>query len=348
MADGIRAGGAPVTTALAVRLPNWLGDTVMAVPALRALRESFPLARMCLAGPWVTVLAGQELAHELVTYPRAWSARLGAADAVRRFGADTAVVLPNSVESALAAWYWGAGRRIGFAAGGRGLLLTEAPPLPEPRRHQVDEYVALAEACGAVARERAPRLAPPPEDGDARREVRALLASVGIERPGPRRIVAVHLGAAYGPAKLWPIPCVEEFCRLMDDPTTVVVLVGAPADAAAAAAVAAVAPATSLVGRDRAALLSALLAEIDVLVSGDTGVAHLAAALGTPAITLFGPTDPVLSAPRGPARVLTHPVPCAPCFYRECPIDHPCLRDLAPARVRDAVVEALAASEPVR
>jgi len=76
-----------------------------------------------------------------------------------------------------------------------------------------------------------------------------------------------------------------------------------------------------------------VLAEIDALVAGDTGVGHLAAALGTPVITLFGPTDPRLTAPRGRAVVLTHPVPCAPCFYRECPIEHPCLRGIAAASV---------------
>ena len=322
---------------LAVRLPNWLGDTVMAVPAVRALRERFADARVLLAGPWATLLAHQGLADTLVTYPRAWSARLPAADAVRRFGPDTAVLLPSSLESALAAWYWGAGRRIGFGVGGRALLLTEAPALPAPRRHQVDEYLVLAETCGAVAGERAPRMTPPPVDSAEREEVRALLAAGGVRRGGGRRVVAVHLGAAYGPAKLWPLPRVEEFCRLMAGEGIDVVLVGAPADAASAAAVAAAAPATSLVGRDRPALLSALLTEIDVLVSGDTGVAHLAAALGTSAVTLFGPTDPALSAPRGPACVLTHPVPCSPCFYRECPIDHPCLRDLAATAVRDAV-----------
>jgi heptosyltransferase-2 len=80
-------------------------------------------------------------------------------------------------------------------------------------------------------------------------------------------------------------------------------------------------------------MLTAVLREIDALVSGDTGVAHLAAALGTPVVTLFGPTDPALSAPRGPAVVVRHAVPCSPCFYRECPIEHPCLRDVTAAEV---------------
>ena len=93
----------------------------------------------------------------------------------------------------------------------------------------------------------------------------------------------------------------------------------------------------SLVGRDGPELLPALLTELDALVSGDTGVAHLAAALGTPTVVLFGPTDPELTAPRGPVEVLRRAVPCAPCFYRVCPIDHPCMRLLEAATVRERV-----------
>jgi lipopolysaccharide heptosyltransferase II len=135
-----------------------------------------------------------------------------------------------------------------------------------------------------------------------------------------------------------------EFCRLAADKGATPVLLGAPADAAAAEAIAARAPVASLVGRDRPALLPAVVTELDALVSGDTGVAHLAAALGTPVATLFGPTDPALSAPRGRAVVsLTHPVPCAPCFYRACPIEHPCLRGIDAPSVYDRVHALIAA-----
>ena len=106
------------------------------------------------------------------------------------------------------------------------------------------------------------------------------------------------------------------------------------------------APALNLVGRDRPGILTAMLAEMDVLVCGDTGVGHLAAALGTPVIALFGPTDPALTAPRGAATVVRHPVACAPCFYRTCPIDHPCLRSIEERTVRDRVDQALAVSGP--
>lgn len=326
---------------IAIRLPNWLGDTVMAVPALRAVRAAWPRARVLAAGPWASLLAHQGLADVLADYPRGWRARLRAADTVAAFAPELAIVLPNSLEAALAAWYWGARRRVGFTGGGRSPLLTEAVPMAAPRPHQIDEYLVLAERSGAAAATREPVLRPPDADSEARVEAQRLLQDAGVpSRPAARRI-AVHLGAAYGSAKLWPLERVVELCRLLAAEGASAILLGAPGDAPVAAAITASAPALSLVGRDRPALLPALLAEIDVLVAGDTGVAHLAAALGMPVVTLFGPTDPRLSAPRGRVVVVTHPVPCAPCFYRTCPIEHPCLRGVEPADVYKRAVALL-------
>ncbi|MBI3827750.1 MAG: glycosyltransferase family 9 protein [Candidatus Rokubacteria bacterium] len=316
-----------------LRLPNWLGDTVMAVPALRALRTALPTARIAAAGPWVSVLAEQGLADVLVIYPRAWTARVGVADSVRRLGADTAVLLPNSLEAALSAWYWGAGRRIGFDTGGRALALTDALPLPEPRRHQIDEYLLLVETLGVRADDPTPRLIPPRPESPEHEAARALFAEAGLD--GARRVIGVHLGAAWGSSKLWPVERVGEFCRLASARGDAVVLLGTAADEPLAAAILAASPARSLVGRDRPELLPALLARLGALVAADTGVAHLAAALGTPVLTLFGPTDPRLTAPRGPAQTLVGDAPCAPCFYRECPIDHPCMRRIGADDVLD-------------
>lgn len=326
---------------IAVRLPNWLGDTVMAVPALAAVRAAWPAARVLAAGPWAPLLAGQGLAETLVAYPRAWGGRLRAADTVSRFTPELALVLPNSFESALAAWYWGARRRVGFAGGGRSELLTDAVPVADPRPHQADEYLVLAARAGASATTREPRLVPPAEDAPERGEARRLLEEVGVPPRGARARIGVQLGAAYGPAKLWPAERVIEFCRLGAARGAAVVLLGAPEDAAAAARITGAVAVASLVGRDRPALLPGLLAELDALVSGDTGVAHLAAALGTAVVTLFGPTDPRLSAPRGRVAVVTHDVPCAPCFYRACPIDHPCLRGVTPEAVYEAAASLL-------
>ena len=329
-----------MSEALIVRLPNWLGDTVMAVPALRAIRRARSTARVVAVGPWAGILADQGLVDTVVIYPRSTLARIRLADTVRAVGADTVVLLPNSLESALAAWYWGARRRAGFAVGGRTWLVTDPLPLPSPRRHQVDEYLMIVEALGIEVTDREPRLDPPAPTSVERARARELLDMVGVTA---RPLVGIHLGAAYGSAKVWPADRTIELCGEVRRTGGTPLLLGAPDDAGVAAAVEKETRAPSLVGRDRPELLAAVLTEIDALVSGDTGVSHLAAALGTPAVALFGPTDPDLTAPRGRAAVVRHPVPCAPCFYRACPIDHPCMQAIeAPdvmARVRALLAE---------
>jgi heptosyltransferase-2 len=327
--------------AVIVRLPNWLGDTVMAVPAIRALRTHWPGARLILAGPWASLLAGQDLADVLVDYPRRWGGRIRTADTVRSLRGDVAVLLPNSFEAALAGQYWGARRLVGFATGGRGWLLTEAVPLPSPRRHQVEEYLLLAARVGAPLVEAVPRLAVPDAESEERRSVRALLAEATCEsRSLPGGHVGLHLGAAHGPSKVWPRERAVEFCRALAERGARAVLLGEASQEGQARDIARAAPVVDLVGRDRPTLLPALLAELDVLVSGDTGVSHLAAALGTPVVVLFGPTDPALTAPRGPAHVIRWPVPCAPCFYRRCPIEHPCMMGIRAGVVVDEVLRA--------
>ncbi len=328
---------------LIVRLPNWLGDTVMAVPALRALRAGRPGVRIVLAGPWAALLAGQELADLLVDYPRPWRRRAGSARAVRALRPDVALLLPNSFEAAAAARYWGARRRIGFAGNGRDWLLTDPLPLPSPRRHQIDEYLALLEPLRVEPAGREPWLAPPAAEDAARRRARALLAEAGA--PGRPR-VGLHLGAAFGPSKLWPADRVVEFCRRAAREGWTPVLLGAPDDVPRAETVTAAAPAASIAGRDGPDLLPAVLAELDAVVCGDTGVGHLAAALGTPVVALFGPTDWRRTAPRGPVEVARRPVACSPCFYRRCPIDHPCMRGITSDDVHARVGALLARPAP--
>jgi lipopolysaccharide heptosyltransferase II len=323
---------------LVVRLPNWLGDTVMAAPTVEALRAGLPPDdRIAVAGPWAQLLTGQGLAEWSVTYPRSWRGRLRTADTVARVGADTVLVLPHSFEAALAAWYWGARRRIGYDTGERGWLLTERLPLPRDPVHQVDEYLALLAPLGIEPVTRQPRLRGMAGEEIAA-EVARLLAGTGATPP----IVGIHLGAAFGPSKVPPAEAIAALCASLRRRGLAPLLLGAPADLEFEQRVQARAGASvpSLVGRDRPEQLPTLLTRLGAFVSGDTGTAHLAAALGTPVITLFGPTDPVRSAPRGRATLIAGNVPCAPCFYARCPIDHPCMRAIDP----DEVAEAAAAS----
>src|SRR5262245_25967398 len=120
----------------------------MALPALRAVRRAAPGARIAVIGRWAPLLAGQGVADLLLSYPASFRERLRLHRALAAERADVAIVLPNSLESALAARRWGARRRIGFDTDARGVLLTDALPLPDPRRHQIDEYLMLLEPIG--------------------------------------------------------------------------------------------------------------------------------------------------------------------------------------------------------
>ncbi|MFQ5827994.1 MAG: glycosyltransferase family 9 protein [Candidatus Methylomirabilia bacterium] len=309
---------------LLVRLPNWLGDTVMALPALRALRAGLATAEITLVGPWVELFADQGVADQVLTYPKSLPRRLAMSRRLRAMGRHDVLLLTNSLESALAARSWGARRRIGFATDGRGWLLTHPVTPPSPRRHQVDEYLELLRVFGVASNDSAPRLSPSPGGGDER--VDSLLGQAGASPDAA--LVGLHLGAAFGPSKRWSIDRWVGLALALGSNGAHPILIGSPAEDSVAAEVCqrCPTPVASLVGRDSPAILPRLLGRFHLVIAGDTGVAHLAAALGVPVITLFGPTDPRLTAPRGArVRSIYKAVPCAPCFLVDCPINHPCM-----------------------
>jgi heptosyltransferase-2 len=322
-----------------LRCPNWLGDTVMALPALRALRRAVPHAELWCVGPWAaTVLDGEPGVARHLAPPRAPVARLAQARALARAGFDLAVLLPNSFEAALSAWLARARWRVGYGGDGRQALLSHAVALPDAPRHQIQAYLELLAPLGVAPTVVAPTLVP----ATARREeARRLLAEVGV---GAReRRVGLQLGAALGVTKLWPADRLASLAQRLEAQGARAIFLGqGTARGLLDAVMAAGGPVRSLVGRDRPGLLPALLAELDALVTADSGPAHVAAAVGVSTITLFGPTDPRLTAPLGPRqRALWRPPPCAPCFLAACPIDHRCMRALAVEEVEAAVLAAL-------
>jgi len=314
----------------------------MALPMLAALRAAEPAARITLVGRWATLLAGQGVADVVLPYPKPLAARRRLARALAAERADVAMLLPSSIESALAAWRWRAARRIGYATDGRAPLLTDALPLPAPRLHQVDEYAALLTPLGVTGGDTVP-VWTLRDDARLDAEIAQLLADAGVAADA--RLVGLHLGAAFGSSKLWPAEAFGHLAQGLAAAGLTPVLLGTGDDADTAAAVtrAAGGPIASLVGRDRAALLPRLLARLRCLVSGDTGVAHLAAAVDVATVTLFGPTDRRLTAPRGrKSRTLDRAAPCAPCFLPRCPIDHVCLNRIEPDEVLPEVRQAVA------
>jgi heptosyltransferase-2 len=324
-----------------VRFPNWLGDTVLALPTLRALRTALPVAELWCLGPWVgTILETETGVARRLAPPRRLGARLAQARRLQQARFDLALILPNSFETALAGWLSGARWRVGYGAGRRRLLTHAVATESEPV-HQVTSYLRLLAPLGVDTRPATPT--PPTLTVDTARRVaaRRLLDEASLP-PGPR--VGLQLGAALGPAKLWPPERIGQLATRLEKRGIAVLLLGAPQAARLADAVQAAAPAPirSLVGRDTPALLPALIAELDAFVGADSGPAHVAAAVGVAAVTLFGPTDPRLTAPVGPGQhALWHQPACGPCFLRECPIDHRCLRSIEVEEVEAAVLVAL-------
>jgi heptosyltransferase-2 len=321
-----------------LRAPNWLGDTVMAVPALRALRRALPEAELWVLGPWAPALLEAEPGlGRCLEAPADWRARWAAARALRATPPDVAVLLTNSFASALEARLAGARARVGYAGDGRTPLLTHPVPPPSGRVHQVAAYLGLLEVLGVADPPTPPRLHVAPARHD---EAGALARSVGVTATAGT--VAIQLGAALGPSKLWPEDRLAALAAALERDGRTVVFLGGPTAGPLLAAVARArgAPVRSLVGRDHPALLPALLARFAVLVSPDSGPAHVAAAVGVPVVTLFGPTDPRLTAPLGPGHATLWRRPtCGPCFLARCPIDHRCLHGLEVEEVLAAVRE---------
>ncbi len=342
-------GGPERPRRIVVRLPNWLGDALMATPALRALREANPQAELALEGPpaFEALLRG---GPGFDAYLPDAGRRTPLRERARRLRAghfDWAVLLADSARAALGPWLARIPRRVGYARDPlRRALLTHplAPPRAGARRRpvpMVQRYLRLVAALGCPARGTALSLAVTPAAA-ARLEQR--LAASGL---AGARLAAVTPGASFGASKLWPPAAFAEACdSLVDRLGLAPVLAPGPAEVALARRVAASMRRSALVLDEPPTSLeelAALVARSALIVTNDTGPRQLAVALGTPAVVLMGPTDPrhtEVNLER--QRVLREDVGCSPCHLKRCPTDHRCMTRLAPARVLAAAVELLA------
>lgn len=333
---------------LAVFLPNWVGDAVMATPALRALRAGFPQAELVgVARPVIAeVLDGAGLLDRVVRHhPRGPDARQRGWPLIRRLRAErfeTAVLFPNSLRSAWLAWLSGARRRVGFARDARGWLLTDRlTPKPKSTPHPVlDEYLRLAEKLGCPSDSRRLSLA-------VSRADQAALDEFWRRHPGAWRsqgYVCFNTGGAFGPAKNWPREAFAELARLIVDGLgKAVLIVCGPAERDDARRIAAAAGRPQVVSLAEVSggigLTKAVVRESELLVTTDSGPRHFAAAFDVPVITLFGPTHIAWSETYYPRAVhLQLAVECGPCQQRSCPLGHHrCMQDLSVAQVWEAV-----------
>ncbi len=314
--------------------PNWIGDAVMSLPFLRALRRAGPDDRVSVLarrGP-AAIYRAEGSADEVLLR----SSFVADVASLRRGRFDEAWLLPNSFRAALLAFGSGARRRIGYVADRRGPLLTDRLPEPAGTAHQLRDYDALLAAHGIAPDADPPRLALP---GPAARRAEAALAAAGLEGAG---FVALCPGSAFAATKRWPA---ERYAGLADTLSgrglPCVVLIG-PGEGELGARVAASARTTlPVLGADLDPVeLAAVLARARCAVTNDSGPMHLAGAVGTPVVALFGATDPGRTGPSGsPSRVLDRYVFCSPCFRTECPYGHECMREIGVGAAAAAVME---------
>ena len=328
-----------------VRAPNWVGDAVMALPALRELRRIFAGSHITLAArPWVLGLFdGEQLADKLISLVDAGGIFGRAAHFIseagrfRRERFDCAVLLPNSFGTALAARAGGAKVIAGYATDARRLLLDQVIPFEPDYKtlHQVRYYLNIAAHIETAITGKSAvdfqRCEPRLEVSDEQKQhARSMLERFGIgPAAGRSSILAINPGATNSSAKRWPA---ERFARTADHLNEregfQTVVVGAAGDRPVAEEVARLmrTHAAVIAGETSIAELKAVLACAGLVISNDTGTSHVSAALGVPTVVVFGPTEHVSTRPLSQrAAVVRHDVECSPCMLRECPIDHRCM-----------------------
>ena len=326
--------------------PSSMGDVVHALPTLAALRDRFPHAHIAwlVKRRWAGLLERVEGLDAVWPVESGVTGWLSVIPRLRAAGFDLAVDLQGLLRSGAMAWLAGCPTRIGFANAREGspFCYTHRVSVPTTEMHAVDRYLLVAAACGASA-QGAPefRLRPLPAD---RQEVAVLLSRHGLPAREPWIGVSV---AARWPTKRWPTGFFATAAdHLQKKGLGRVVLMGGPDDRAAVQAVKGLmrtVPA-DLAGATAPALLPALLESAALLLTNDSGPMHVAAAMGTPVVALFGPTSPTRTGPYANGhRVLRSGVPCSPCFSRTCrnTVYLECLKTISPDQVIEAVRDLL-------
>lgn len=316
-----------------VRMPNWLGDLVMATPILTDLRHQWPEAKITVMcqGSLGTVIQEDPHINEVFSFrrPKNWLCRQVYQDIVvplKTGHFDLGILMTNSFSSAYWFWRGHVQNRIGYVDHGRSLLLDYPIPFPEQRKtqHLVLTYKMLLEPLGIPVSKTSPCLYVTPQEQQAAREK---LASCGVEFSD--LLVGVNPGAAYGSAKCWlPERFNQLSQRLLDYPNLKIAFFGDKGGAPLVQAICSTLPpdrVIDLAGKTTLRELIALIQTCHLFLTNDSGPMHVASALGIPLIALFGSTSDIATGPYRGGRVIHKHVPCSPCYRRECPIDFRCM-----------------------
>jgi heptosyltransferase-2 len=335
--------------AIAIRLPNWVGDAVMATPALRSMRQAFPSARLLVVGKPGILKILEGLPYYDDTLPiqgRGARQVLDLASRLRKARYDLGLILPNSFSSALSFFLGRVKRRTGYALNGRRLLLNRyIRPVMEGKRRRpcpmTRYYLDLARrAGGADTDEKTELRCDPALDGRADR------FWADHELNGADPVIGLNPGASFGPSKLWTP---EGFAGLSDRIRETLggktILLCGPGEEEIADAILAKAR-HPIIDTSRKVLpldlLKSVMARLSALVTTDTGPRHFAVALGIPVVVIMGPTDPrYTNSNLDKTRILREEVECGPCHLKICPIDHRCMTRISDERAFASLVELL-------
>lgn len=319
-----------------VRGTNWVGDSVMTVPALRALRRVLPDAKITLVvRPSAKgIFADVDFVDEIQVYDRKnlWSVWSQVRE-YRRKQFDLAVLFQNAFEAALIPFLAGVPMRLGYATESRQALLTHPLALPDWRstRHEVFYYLYLITALEQLLFGKSEICESAPDASlqisDVRKsEAENLLRSYGVREREP--VIALCPGSINSRAKRWPAEAYAALADKLIDSQRQVLLIGSADETDVTREVASRMKQQPVVLTGKTSLnqITAVLSLVDLVVTNDTGPAHISAALGRPTLVIFGPTNPLTTRPFAPeAEILRHPPDCAPCMLRDCPIDHRCM-----------------------
>lgn len=331
-----------------VRMPNWVGDVVMATPVLRDLRRTYPEANitaMCRSPMGELLLESPDI-DEIFSFSK--PSRLvrreekkNIIDKLQKGKYDLGIILPNTFSSAWWFWQGGVEYRLGYKGACRGGLLTHPiePPLNIQKQHLVLTYKALLSPLGIAISDTKPKLYLKKEETE---EAKLLLSQHGVKPH--HRIVGINPGAAYGSAKCWlPERFREVTARLLEDKDLIIMYFG---DLITANLVKEICQGLSprvinMAGLTSLRELAALISICDVLLTNDSGPMHLAGAFSTPVVALFGSTSSIMTGPWNQAKIIQKHVACSPCYRRTCPIDFRCMKQIGVDEVVQSILDIL-------
>jgi heptosyltransferase-2 len=332
-----------------VRATNWVGDAIMALPTLRAVRDKFPQASISIvARPYVAdIYRDQGICDELIPYDpkgqhKGWRGRELLAANLRARKFDIALLLQNAFDAAWLTWRAGVPERIGYVRDARRFFLTKAISVPHPGEiptHEKFYYLELLRRLGWI--EALPNIdqITLQVSGAQKRLAAETLLNAGA-RPNVLRL-AIGAGASYGSAKCWPPDRFAEFANhFQSERDADVILFGTPGELAVSDAIVAGMrrKPVNLTGKTSISELPALLSQCHLFLGNDSGAMHVAASVGLPVVAVFGPTDPEGTAPVTPRHTIVQQKPyCSPCFLKRCPTDHRCMTAVTPVMVQMAV-----------